>query len=136
MKFEKMLHEEIESEIKCLEDIEMGSDEYKAGVDGVSKLIDRAIEIEKFNADPIRVWPFTEERCLRIFLQVCQAVNGPARPPGGGSPPAPLMHRSPDAHTPGLRLVITLRCEKMCDIGLKKKRQNGRTLILSLTLTR
>lgn len=32
-------------------------------------------EIEKFNADPIRVWPFTEERCLRIFLQVCQAVK-------------------------------------------------------------
>lgn len=32
-------------------------------------------EIEKFNADPIRVWPFTEERCLRIFLQVCLAVK-------------------------------------------------------------
>ena len=32
-------------------------------------------EIEKFNADPIRVWPFTEERCLHIFLQVCQAVK-------------------------------------------------------------
>ena len=32
-------------------------------------------EIEKYNADPIRVWPFTEERCLRIFLQVCQAVK-------------------------------------------------------------
>lgn len=32
-------------------------------------------EIEKFNADPIRVWPFTEERCLRIFLQICSAVK-------------------------------------------------------------
>ena len=24
-------------------------------------------EIDRFNADPIRVWPFTEARCLRIF---------------------------------------------------------------------
>ncbi|KAK8824449.1 hypothetical protein WA577_006846, partial [Blastocystis sp. JDR] len=32
-------------------------------------------EIEKLNADPIRVWTFTEERCLRIFLQVCRAVK-------------------------------------------------------------
>lgn len=31
-------------------------------------------EIERFNADPIRVWPFTEARCLRIFLQTCRAV--------------------------------------------------------------
>ena len=32
-------------------------------------------EIDRFNADPIRVWPFTEARCLRIFLQTCQAVK-------------------------------------------------------------
>lgn len=32
-------------------------------------------EIEKLNADAIRVWTFTEERCLRIFLQVCRAVK-------------------------------------------------------------
>lgn len=32
-------------------------------------------EIEKLNADPVRVWTFTEERCLRIFLQVCRAVK-------------------------------------------------------------
>ena len=32
-------------------------------------------EIERFNSDSIRVWPFTEARCLRIFLQTCQAVK-------------------------------------------------------------
>jgi serine/threonine protein kinase len=32
-------------------------------------------EIEKYNADSIRVWPFTEYRCLNIFLQVCEAVK-------------------------------------------------------------
>ena len=32
-------------------------------------------EIERYNADAIRVWPFTEFRCLNIFLQVCKAVK-------------------------------------------------------------
>ena len=32
-------------------------------------------EISEYNADAIRVWPFTEARCLRIFYQTCLAVK-------------------------------------------------------------
>lgn len=51
MKNETMLHEEIQSELDELSKIEVGSEKYKVAVDGVAKLIDRAIEIDKINAD-------------------------------------------------------------------------------------
>lgn len=51
MKNETMLHEEIQSELEELSKIEVGSEKYKVAVDGVSKLMDRAIEIDKLNAD-------------------------------------------------------------------------------------
>ena len=48
---EKLLQEEIVSEIRNLEDLEMGSEDYTKSVDGLVKLMDRAIELEKFEAD-------------------------------------------------------------------------------------
>lgn len=51
MKNETMLHEEIQSELDELSKIEVGSEKYKVAVDGVAKLMDRAIEIDKINAD-------------------------------------------------------------------------------------
>lgn len=48
---EKLLQEELVSEIKNLEDLEMGSEDYTKSVDGLVKLMDRAIELEKFEAD-------------------------------------------------------------------------------------
>lgn len=51
MKNKTMLHEEIQSELEELSKIEVGSEKYKVAVDGVSKLMDRAIEIDKLNAD-------------------------------------------------------------------------------------
>ena len=51
MKFEKMLHDEIESEFECLQDIEFGSEEYQTGIDGVGKRIDKAIELKRVEAD-------------------------------------------------------------------------------------
>lgn len=51
MKNETMLHEEIQSELDELRKIEVGSEKYKVAVDGVAKLMDRAIEIDKINAD-------------------------------------------------------------------------------------
>lgn len=48
---EKLLQEELVSEIKNLEDLEMGSEDYTKSVDGLVKLMDRAIELEKFDAD-------------------------------------------------------------------------------------
>ena len=49
MKNETMLHEEIQSEFEELKNIEVGSDKYKTAVDGLTKLMDRAIEIDKLN---------------------------------------------------------------------------------------
>lgn len=43
----KLLEDEINSEVKLLKDMEAGTDEYKVTIDGVTKLTDRYIEIEK-----------------------------------------------------------------------------------------
>jgi hypothetical protein len=47
MKIENLLYKEIESEFEILGDMEVGTDKYKATVDGLTKLVDRAIELEK-----------------------------------------------------------------------------------------
>lgn len=51
MEIETLLYEEIVDEFGNLEDLEAGSEEYKATVDGLVKLMDRAIEIEKIHKD-------------------------------------------------------------------------------------
>lgn len=51
MKIEKLLNEEISSELSELEKIDMGTDEHKTAVDKLTKLIDRAIELEKMNIE-------------------------------------------------------------------------------------
>lgn len=51
MNFEKKLHDEISREMDVLEGMYEGTEEYKIWVDGVTKLTDRAIEIDKFNAE-------------------------------------------------------------------------------------
>ena len=47
----KLLDSEISYELDKMEDIELGSDTYKVTVDGITKLIDRRIEIEKLEND-------------------------------------------------------------------------------------
>lgn len=49
MDIETLLHDEIESELQALSQMDTGSNEYKVAVDGLTKLIDRAIEMDKFN---------------------------------------------------------------------------------------
>ena len=51
MKIETMLSDEIKKEIGELGKIPLGSEEYRTTVDGVTKLMDRAIEIEKTEAE-------------------------------------------------------------------------------------
>lgn len=51
MKIETILQEEIQDEFKELKHMELGSDEYKTTVDGLTKLVDRAIKIEELNND-------------------------------------------------------------------------------------
>lgn len=45
----KMLQDEIENELEELGRLEIGSEQYKVTVEGLTKLIDRSIEIDKIN---------------------------------------------------------------------------------------
>jgi len=47
------LKAEIKYELERLEDAETGSDEYKVTVDGLVKLVDRAIELEKIDVESV-----------------------------------------------------------------------------------
>ena len=51
MSIETLLYDEIETEFEKLRTIDHGSEQYKVTVDGLTKLMDRAIEIEKFDND-------------------------------------------------------------------------------------
>ena len=51
MKVETILHDEILNEFEELKKLEVGSDGYRAAVDGISKLLDRAIEYDKLDAE-------------------------------------------------------------------------------------
>ena len=51
MNIEHLLYDEIETEFEKLRDKDPGSDEHKAIVDEIVKLMDRAIEMEKVNND-------------------------------------------------------------------------------------
>lgn len=51
MKIDELLRENIESELEDLKDLEIGTEEYKTAVDGVTKLMDRAIEMDKIQRD-------------------------------------------------------------------------------------
>lgn len=47
MSIEALLHDEIETEFESLREIEIGSEKYKTAVDGLTKLMDRSIELYK-----------------------------------------------------------------------------------------
>ena len=51
MDIDDLLLEEIEQEFNGLKDVEMGTEKYKTSVDGLAKLVDRAIELRKIDAD-------------------------------------------------------------------------------------
>ena len=51
MKIETLLHDEIKSELEELKKIELGSEKYKVTVDGLTKLVDKAIEMYKLNIE-------------------------------------------------------------------------------------
>lgn len=51
MNIEHLLYDEMETEFEALSDKEPGSDEHKAILDELVKLMDRAIEMEKVNND-------------------------------------------------------------------------------------
>ena len=48
---EKLLKSELEEELEALSGTELGSDDYKVAVEGITKLMDRQIEISKLNTE-------------------------------------------------------------------------------------
>lgn len=50
MSIKNLLKDEIESEMEEIGKLPVGDDQYKVAVDGVCKLIDKQLEIEKFEA--------------------------------------------------------------------------------------
>lgn len=53
MSFDTKLHEEIQSELEGISNMNLGTEEYRTTVDGVTKLMDRAIELKKFDAEQV-----------------------------------------------------------------------------------
>lgn len=51
MSIQTLLHEEIKDEFSNLKKMELGSETYKTTVDGLTKLVDRAIELEKIDVE-------------------------------------------------------------------------------------
>lgn len=51
MNIETLLREEIKSELEELKKMSMGTDEYRTTVDGITKLADRAIEMERLDIE-------------------------------------------------------------------------------------
>lgn len=47
----QLLHDEIKEDFEALSEIEIGTEEYKASVEGLTKLVDRAIEMDRLDAD-------------------------------------------------------------------------------------
>lgn len=51
MSIETLLQEEITDELEQLHKMKLGSDEYRGTVEGITKLMDRAIEMERFDLE-------------------------------------------------------------------------------------
>lgn len=51
MSIQTLLNEEIKNEFNDLKKMELGSETYKVTVDGLTKLVDRAIELEKIDVE-------------------------------------------------------------------------------------
>lgn len=51
MRIEELLSKEICEDLEGLEELELGSDEHKVGVDVVTKLIDREVELRKLDIE-------------------------------------------------------------------------------------
>ena len=68
MRIETLLREEIENEFGELKRLEVGTEEYRMTVDGLTKLVDRAIEIEKTEAE-LREKINTRESDIDLRLQ-------------------------------------------------------------------
>lgn len=51
MSIESLLREEIQDELNDLKKMELGTEEYKITVEGITKLVDRVVDMEKFDLE-------------------------------------------------------------------------------------
>lgn len=91
MSIHRLLSEEIQSELGELKKMQVGAEDYKTTVDGLTKLVDRAIEMERIDMENqdkaenreidnnFRLKQMEEERKDR-FVKNCIAVAGIAIP--------------------------------------------------------
>lgn len=70
MRNQIMLHDEIESELKNLGTMDCGSEDYKVAVDGLTKLLDRAIEMEKLDISQEEAEANRDNEIEKTMLQI------------------------------------------------------------------
>ena len=76
MNIETLLDKELKSEFEVLEELEAGTEEYIRVVDGVAKLMDRAIEIEKLNLEhDEKIEQAKEEKKDRLIKNIMTAAG-------------------------------------------------------------
>lgn len=76
MNIDELLRDEIQSELEKLKDMEVGSDEYKATVDGLTKLTDRTIEFTKIESESNDKQKQLEEDRKDRLIKNCISVAG------------------------------------------------------------
>lgn len=76
MNVETLLHEELVDELNHLKKMEVGSEEYKGTVDGWTKLVDRAIEMERLSIEKSEKETVREEERKERLIRNCIAVAG------------------------------------------------------------
>ena len=71
-----LLNEEIKTELMSLKDMQIGSQEYQAAVEGIAKLTDRSIELEKIDVDTEhKKHQFNDEKRDRIIKNCLTAAG-------------------------------------------------------------
>lgn len=74
--FESLLQKEITSKLGVLSDMKLGSDEYGAGVTDLTKLCDRAIELEKVKTDKeLKTKQFEDEKRDKVVKNVLTGAS-------------------------------------------------------------
>lgn len=82
MSIDTLLHEEIKDELVKLGTMEAGTEPYKTTVDGVTKLLDRAIEMGKFDSESEERKKQTKEEKIHRWVKVGLEVLGIVLPLG------------------------------------------------------
>lgn len=87
MSIERLLRDEIQDEMDNLKKMELGSDQYRTTVDGVTKLTDRVIELKRLDAEThekekareieteLKIEQMQEDRKNRITTHILTAAG-------------------------------------------------------------